>query len=109
MAICRHWASSFFTRAENDAGLIATAIMPSGSRKAFSSGVADISLISRFRRSTRRSEVPAGAKTPTHVSLENPGTVALNGGNWGNAGCGCVDVTASPLTFPDFRNGESVA
>src|SRR5690349_23010278 len=95
-------------RSAKDAGVTAAATIPSDSRKVLNSGVAEMSLISWFRRVTTAGGVPAGARMPTQVSLENPGIVSINGGRSGNAGYRPFDVTAINRTFPLFTNGARV-
>ena len=52
VAICFHCAKSCLTIAPNAVALIDIGVAPSGSSSAFSSGDAEIALISRFKRST---------------------------------------------------------
>jgi hypothetical protein len=80
--------------------------VPSGSSTVRSSGEAEISLISRLRRSI--SAPRAGRrKTPTRCRSHNPERLA-SGGRFANAGCVCFDVTASALISPPLINGASV-
>ena len=112
---CAPWRSASTARApasrarQKTPGVVATGTMPSGSNRVRSSGVAEISLISRLRRSTRRAGVPAGAKTPTHTSFEVTRHRAESGGDAGKRrDAAAVDVTASIRTFPLLTNGDSV-